>query len=422
VTGAPPVLTGDYWNNPSTVSAFAALPAPAYLTELLTAPVPDGATALDAGCGTGRNLPSLVAAGYRVLAIDLHPGMLDEARARHAGPDVTFANATITSIPAADRQVALVVCHGVLHNLHDRKQLGATMGGVADVTFGEEARLGDFRVDVALEFVHELSLAGPELFVEFLQRALPPPAVPGEGDVVSALRKAGRLERVGLVDEDDVAAMQDRLLDRHGLTYPGIGDDGYLDATHHQIDVAGHDDVCVSKRTLLPVLAAVTVPRAPVPLRRAGLRIGPLDTDARFVTGLPQIDVLSVGRCRLQGASVSELVEDVDGILRAHGLGMAASALSASSCMLLGEMSGTTMPPYLRMTSSRRSLLVKEVTLSLRGTTMVVTKPRGTPHSARSVARTLLPEPMHALRTRVAPASMVRMPSLSGWPSTRRRS
>jgi ubiquinone/menaquinone biosynthesis C-methylase UbiE len=124
VTGAPPVLTGDYWNNPSTVSAFAALPTPAYLTELLTAPVPDGTTALDAGCGTGRNLPSLVAAGYRVLAIDLHPGMLDEARARHASPNITFANATITSIPAADRQVALVVCHGVLHNLHDREQLG----------------------------------------------------------------------------------------------------------------------------------------------------------------------------------------------------------------------------------------------------------------------------------------------------------
>ncbi|MEV6929644.1 class I SAM-dependent methyltransferase [Dactylosporangium sp. NPDC051485] len=125
MTGVQPVPTGTYWNDPSTVSAFAALPAPAYLTDLLTGPVPDGATALDAGCGTGRNLPSLISAGYRVLAVDLHPGMLDQARARYAGPRVTFVNATITSIPAADQQASLVVCHGVLHNLHRRDELAA---------------------------------------------------------------------------------------------------------------------------------------------------------------------------------------------------------------------------------------------------------------------------------------------------------
>ncbi|MGC4855440.1 class I SAM-dependent methyltransferase [Micromonospora sp. DT4] len=127
MTGVRPAPTGNYWNDPVTVSAFAALSAPVYLTNLLSNPVPDGAVALDAGCGTGRNLPSLVAAGFRVLAIDLHPGMLDEARDHHAGPRVALARANVTNVPVADQRASLVVCHGVLHNLHDRDALGAAL-------------------------------------------------------------------------------------------------------------------------------------------------------------------------------------------------------------------------------------------------------------------------------------------------------
>ncbi|MBD0688412.1 class I SAM-dependent methyltransferase [Streptomyces sp. CBMA123] len=118
-----PARTGAYWNDEATVAAFTALAPPAYLTDLLAEPAPEGAWALDAGCGAGRNLPALAAAGYRVLAVDLHPGMLEQARRRHSGPRITFAEANVTRMPLADRQAHLVLCHGVLHNLHHRQDL-----------------------------------------------------------------------------------------------------------------------------------------------------------------------------------------------------------------------------------------------------------------------------------------------------------
>lgn len=119
----PPAPTGSYWNDQATVAAFAALTPPAYLTDLLDSPAPADALALDVGCGAGRNLPALIAAGYRVLAVDLHPGMLRQARKQHAGTRTTFAEANVTRLPLADQQAHLVVCHGVLHNLHHRQDV-----------------------------------------------------------------------------------------------------------------------------------------------------------------------------------------------------------------------------------------------------------------------------------------------------------
>ncbi|MDX2757336.1 class I SAM-dependent methyltransferase [Streptomyces europaeiscabiei] len=121
-----PASTGAYWNDRATASAFAKLPVPPYLEELLATPAPEAALALDAGCGAGRNLPALAAAGYRVLAIDLHPGMLEHAR-RHAGPRTALVEADVTRLPVGDERVSLVVCHGVLHNLHHRDGLAAAL-------------------------------------------------------------------------------------------------------------------------------------------------------------------------------------------------------------------------------------------------------------------------------------------------------
>ncbi|MCX4681544.1 class I SAM-dependent methyltransferase [Streptomyces sp. NBC_01433] len=126
MTHPGPAPTGTYWNDRATVAAFAELPAPPYLTELLAAPVPEAVLALDAGCGAGRNLPALAAAGYRVLAIDRHPGMLEAAR-RHTGPRTVCVEADVTSLPLGDRRASLVVCHGVLHNLHHRDALATAL-------------------------------------------------------------------------------------------------------------------------------------------------------------------------------------------------------------------------------------------------------------------------------------------------------
>ncbi|MFJ1652616.1 class I SAM-dependent methyltransferase [Streptomyces sp. NPDC088337] len=126
MTHSGPAPTGTYWNDRATVAAFAELPAPPYLTDLLAAPVPEAALALDAGCGAGRNLPALAAAGYRVLAIDRHPGMLNQAR-RHTGPRTAFVEADVASLPLGNRRASLVVCHGVLHNLHHRDALATAL-------------------------------------------------------------------------------------------------------------------------------------------------------------------------------------------------------------------------------------------------------------------------------------------------------
>ncbi len=126
MTHTGPAPTGTYWNDRATVAAFAELPAPLYLTDLLATPAPEAALALDAGCGAGRNLPALAAAGYRVLAIDRHPGMLEAAR-RHTGPRTAFIEADVTNLPLGDRRASLVVCHGVLHNLHHRDALATAL-------------------------------------------------------------------------------------------------------------------------------------------------------------------------------------------------------------------------------------------------------------------------------------------------------
>lgn len=126
MTHTGPASTGTYWNDRATVAVFAKLPVPPYLAELLAAPVPEDALALDAGCGAGRNVSALAAAGYRVLAIDLHPGMLQQARS-HTGPRTAFVEADVTSLPLGDRRASLVVCHGVLHNLHHRDDLTAAL-------------------------------------------------------------------------------------------------------------------------------------------------------------------------------------------------------------------------------------------------------------------------------------------------------
>lgn len=47
---------------------------------------------LDAGCGTGRNLVRLAAAGARVTGIDLSPGMLAVARRRCPGAELAVAD------------------------------------------------------------------------------------------------------------------------------------------------------------------------------------------------------------------------------------------------------------------------------------------------------------------------------------------
>jgi SAM-dependent methyltransferase len=68
-----------------------------------------GERVLDAGCGTGRNLPGLLAAGAVVTGVDFSAGMLRMARQRHG--DVGFVLADLQAAwPFQDGAFDVVLC------------------------------------------------------------------------------------------------------------------------------------------------------------------------------------------------------------------------------------------------------------------------------------------------------------------------
>ncbi|MER6754881.1 class I SAM-dependent methyltransferase [Micromonospora echinofusca] len=122
--------TGDYWNRPDVVTTFATASPPGYLADIVPQGGP-GAVALDVGCGGGRNLPLLAERGYRVVGIDLHAEMVLRARGVAAG--VAFCRADVAALPVATARAAVVVCHGVLHNLPRPEQVCAAIGELSRV-------------------------------------------------------------------------------------------------------------------------------------------------------------------------------------------------------------------------------------------------------------------------------------------------
>lgn len=104
----------------------------AFLVELLE--LPEGATVLDIGCGTGRHAVELAKAGYAVTGIDISEGMLREARAAaaRAGVEVELVRADATTFDLGRAfDAAVCLCEGSLGLLggddafaHDAAVLG----------------------------------------------------------------------------------------------------------------------------------------------------------------------------------------------------------------------------------------------------------------------------------------------------------
>ena len=85
----------------------------AFLVELLE--LPEGASILDIGCGTGRHAVELARAGYAVTGIDLSSGMLREARAaaERAGVELELVQADATSFDLGrEFDAAVCLCEG----------------------------------------------------------------------------------------------------------------------------------------------------------------------------------------------------------------------------------------------------------------------------------------------------------------------
>lgn len=112
-------LAGTPWSAPETVGGFArSSPNPNLMrfAQREATRCPSG-TALDLGCGAGRNAVPLADLGWRVLGIDLSWPMLVAASARGResalGDRLLWTLAPMDRVPVADGTVDLLVAHGI---------------------------------------------------------------------------------------------------------------------------------------------------------------------------------------------------------------------------------------------------------------------------------------------------------------------
>jgi SAM-dependent methyltransferase len=95
---------------------------PAYAAAVAEAGIPRGGAVVDVGCGTGRALPALrQAVGPRgtVIAIDVTPEMLHEARCHGRAAHAALVLADARRLPLADAAADAVFAAGLVSHLPD---------------------------------------------------------------------------------------------------------------------------------------------------------------------------------------------------------------------------------------------------------------------------------------------------------------
>lgn len=90
-------------------------------TDLL--PGGEGRTALDIGCGLGRNTCWLAAQGYRATGIDLSPFAVRQARERTTQADATFLECDFLREPIQEGPFDVVYDSGCFHHLPPHRRL-----------------------------------------------------------------------------------------------------------------------------------------------------------------------------------------------------------------------------------------------------------------------------------------------------------
>jgi SAM-dependent methyltransferase len=88
---------------------------------------------LDAGCGTGRNLPYFLRHGFDVRAIDEDGAAIQSVRALAAAlnpalPLDQIQQGALTALPWPDSSIDAVVCSAVLHFARDDRHFAAMVG------------------------------------------------------------------------------------------------------------------------------------------------------------------------------------------------------------------------------------------------------------------------------------------------------
>ena len=79
----------------------------------------DFKSVLDVGCGDGRNLPPLIAAGLTVAGLDIAPTALRRGAARVGGRAILILGDASSLAPVADASVDVVTCFDVFGQLDD---------------------------------------------------------------------------------------------------------------------------------------------------------------------------------------------------------------------------------------------------------------------------------------------------------------
>ncbi len=95
---------------------------------------PRGGTCVEVGCGPGRMTGALAERFDRVIAVDVSPAMLDQARARVSAPNVTFQVVSGERLDGvADASADALVCYLVLQHLPGRDVVTAYLEEFARV-------------------------------------------------------------------------------------------------------------------------------------------------------------------------------------------------------------------------------------------------------------------------------------------------
>ena len=89
---------------------------------------------IDLGCGTGRHATRMAKAGANVLAVDFSQEMLERAREKETGLNITYLSCDLTRrLPFADRCFDRVVCALVIEHLADIDQFFREMHRICKV-------------------------------------------------------------------------------------------------------------------------------------------------------------------------------------------------------------------------------------------------------------------------------------------------
>lgn len=112
-------LAGSPWSTSSTVAGFAQSPPNPVLLEFAEhelARVAGTGSAIDIGCGAGRNAIPLVRLGWHVFGVDLSAPMLEAAMTRareEPAGSIHLALAGMDHLPARSAAFDLVIAHGI---------------------------------------------------------------------------------------------------------------------------------------------------------------------------------------------------------------------------------------------------------------------------------------------------------------------